>query len=294
MSEMESPQQEQKRVSRRGLLKWLLLPVGFLLSFGTGFGAYLQFGKWLRSGPPPAPKYGILVDPSICIQCLKCLDACEERHGHENPGLYYTDVRIVRDGMEPALPLPLLCRHCADPPCQKACVANAITKLSWGPVVHERDKCIGCLYCIANCPFDSFHYDAKQNVPFKCDMCHERLAEGLEPACVQICPTKARTFGKYDDMVAKGKQRAQEIGGSLLYPGETSTLYVINDEKLARLEEMGLFKSQYPTENRTIGDVARYMRLTLIPVAIGSVYYFLEWRKNRMEELVRVQKRGRD
>lgn len=286
-----SKQEEKKREGRRGLLKWLLLPAGFVLSFASGFGAVMQYRSWRASIPPRPPKHAVLVEPSLCNQCLKCLDACAEKHGRKNSALFYTDVRIVRRGAEQAFPLPLLCRHCVDPPCEKACVANAITKLSDGPVVLDRDRCIGCLYCVQNCPFDSIHYDAKQNAAFKCDMCYSRLAGGLEPACVEICPTGSRTFGTYEEMLAKGEERAGEIGGSLLYPGETSTLYVVSSERLAQLEAMEVFKSQYPRVSRTIGDVARYMRLTLIPISIGSVYYFLEWRKNRIEELVRLRKR---
>lgn len=60
-----------------------------------------------------------------------------------------------------------------------------------GIVRHLDDQCIGCSYCILKCPYDVPKYSRKRGIVRKCDMCHQRLAEGEAPACVQACPTEA-------------------------------------------------------------------------------------------------------
>lgn len=60
-----------------------------------------------------------------------------------------------------------------------------------GIVRHLDDQCIGCSYCILKCPYDVPKYSKKRGIVRKCDMCHQRLAEGEAPACVQACPTEA-------------------------------------------------------------------------------------------------------
>lgn len=235
-------------------------------------------------------KYGILVDPSLCIQCLKCIEACEYQHGHKNPGMSYTDVRIIRREMDKAFPLPLQCRHCADPPCVKACIGHALTKLPEGPVLLDQSKCVGCLSCLQHCPFDSLSYDAKKITPIKCDMCYDRLTAGLEPACVEACPTGAKKFGSYEEMVAKGRERAEDIGGQLLYPGDTGVLYVFNKEKLNRLAKMGIFPLEYPVQNRSGANILKYVRKLSLPlIAVSLVMYVAQWRKNRLNLVKKKQ-----
>src|SRR5690606_17765992 len=84
------------------------------------------------------------------------------------------------------------CHHCADPGCMNGCPVGAYEKEpDTGIVRHLDDQCIGCSYCILKCPFDVPKFSKKRGIVRKCDMCHQRLAEGEAPACVQACPTEA-------------------------------------------------------------------------------------------------------
>ncbi len=100
--------------------------------------------------------------------------------------------------------VPLLCNHCANPPCVRVCPTQATYKRADGIVMMDMHRCIGCRFCMAACPFGarSFNYKdprkldpgLEKNLEFptrmkgvveKCTLCYERLAEGLEPACVK-------------------------------------------------------------------------------------------------------------
>jgi len=84
------------------------------------------------------------------------------------------------------------CHHCEDPGCMNGCPVGAYEKdKDTGIVRHLDDQCIGCSYCILKCPYDVPKYSKKRGIVRKCDMCHQRLAEGEAPACVQACPTEA-------------------------------------------------------------------------------------------------------
>ena len=105
------------------------------------------------------------------------------------------------------------CMHCENPSCRNACPVGAITKYDEGPVVINVDQCIGCKYCVYECPFKIPRYDPVTNKAYKCTMCPDRIKEGLEPACVQACPTNALEFGEREEMLAQAKAKAEAIGG---------------------------------------------------------------------------------
>jgi len=102
--------------------------------------------------------------------------------------------------------------HCEDPGCLKACPApGAIVQYSNGIVDFISENCIGCGYCIAGCPFNIPRISKKDNKAYKCTLCSDRVAVGLEPACVKTCPTGAIMFGTKDDMVARGIKRVNDL-----------------------------------------------------------------------------------
>jgi formate dehydrogenase iron-sulfur subunit len=102
--------------------------------------------------------------------------------------------------------------HCADPGCLKACPApGAIVQYANGIVDFHEENCIGCGYCIAGCPFDVPRISKKDHKAYKCTLCSDRVAVGLEPACIKACPTGALVFGTKEDMQQHAAERIEDL-----------------------------------------------------------------------------------
>lgn len=103
------------------------------------------------------------------------------------------------------------CFHCTEAACEMACPVGAISKKSNGAVVIDQEKCIGCRYCVASCPFGVPRYDEVSKNTFKCWQCQDRTQAGRSPACVSTCPTGALEFGDRNEMVAAAKERVGKL-----------------------------------------------------------------------------------
>jgi formate dehydrogenase iron-sulfur subunit len=104
------------------------------------------------------------------------------------------------------------CMHCADPGCLKACPApGAVVQYSNGIVDFHEEHCIGCGYCITGCPFNIPRLSQKDSKVYKCTLCSDRVAVGLEPACVKTCPTGAIVFGTKEDMLRHAEGRVADL-----------------------------------------------------------------------------------
>jgi Fe-S-cluster-containing dehydrogenase component len=101
------------------------------------------------------------------------------------------------------------CMHCVDPACVSACMIGAFHKEQGGLVAWDSDRCVGCRYCQVACPFQVPKFEWTKSDPkiVKCEMCKERLAEGREPACTEVCPRQAVIFGKLSDLNAEAHRR---------------------------------------------------------------------------------------
>ena len=146
-------------------------------------------------------QYRFHFDMTKCIGCHCCEVACNEQNN--NPaGISWRRVGEIEGGSYPHTQrsyLSMGCNHCLEPACLTGCPVDAYTKNpANGLVLHSADACIGCQYCIWNCPYGVPQYNPERGVVGKCDMCHGRLAEGRDPACVNACPEEAITIETVD------------------------------------------------------------------------------------------------
>jgi formate dehydrogenase iron-sulfur subunit len=129
-----------------------------------------------------------------CSGCRSCEVACNEQNG--NPAdILWRRIGELEAGSYPATQrhyLSMGCNHCLDAECVKGCPVDAYTKDPvTGIVLHSADACIGCQYCVWNCPYSVPQFNPERGVVGKCDMCKGRLEDGFEPACVNACPESA-------------------------------------------------------------------------------------------------------
>lgn len=156
-----------------------------------------QFYKQLipLSKPGAGEQYAFKVELDKCTGCKACVSACHSLNGldeHET----WRDVGTIHgvdfSGASYTQTVTSACHHCADPGCLNGCPVLAYEKdPDTGIVRHLDDQCIGCQYCALKCPYDVPKYSKSLGIVRKCDMCHNRLADGEAPACVQACPTEA-------------------------------------------------------------------------------------------------------
>jgi Fe-S-cluster-containing dehydrogenase component len=146
-------------------------------------------------------RFAMVIDTKKCVSCMDCVAACKTENkvpeGHDRDWLTH-DV----NGIFPNLTVELRserCNHCDNPPCVYCCPTGASHIHSLGGVVLvTHDECIGCKACLASCPYDArfIHPDGYAD---KCTFCIHRVEEGLNPACVSVCPTKCMYFGDLND-----------------------------------------------------------------------------------------------
>ncbi len=186
----------------------------------------------------------ILYDPTRCTACRGCQAACKQWNENDEFIPVATKVQATNWGsyenppdlspttwlkmkfreIEPGGKVRWLftrrsCMHCTDAGCVKVCPSKALYHHELGFVAYNKDLCTGCGYCIEACPFDVPRSDrnlltgiAKMD---KCTLCttpgRDRIAEGLEPACVKTCPTNALEYGDRDKLVAEGRKRVDSL-----------------------------------------------------------------------------------
>jgi formate dehydrogenase iron-sulfur subunit len=161
--------------------------------------------------PGSGEQYAFEVSLDRCTGCKACVSACHSLNGLDDDEAW-RDVGMIHGGRKTPgwqQTITTACHHCEDPGCMNGCPVGAYEKdADTGIVRHLDDQCIGCSYCILKCPFDVPKYSKKRGIVRKCDMCHQRLAEGEAPACVQACPTEAIRIVKV--AVSKGPRAEKE------------------------------------------------------------------------------------
>ena len=171
-----------------------------------------------------------LIDTTVCTACRACQVACKQWHNlpaeqtenvgsHQNPqDLSFNTYKLVRmneeviDGKLQWLFFPDQCRHCIDAPCEAAAdyPAAIFTDSATGAVIYtantkdlwEPDDVID------SCPYN-IPRQGNRGYLAKCDMCLDRVQNGLLPACVKVCPTGAMNFGEREDILKLADHRLQ-------------------------------------------------------------------------------------
>ncbi len=146
-------------------------------------------------------RWAMVIDLRRCIGCHSCSVACK-RENRVPLGVFRTWVKIAERGTYPDIRrifIPLNCNNCERPVCVEVCPVKATYQRQDGIVLVDPHRCIGCQYCKAACPYEVRHMDPLRHIISKCFWCHHRLDAGLQPACVEACPTGARIFGNRED-----------------------------------------------------------------------------------------------
>ena len=177
-------------------------------------------------------RMGTLVDTTVCIGCRQCEYACKKAHDIPSQSIdKYEDRSVYKQKRRPdetaltvvneyknastqknPIDVKVQCMHCDHPACVSACIVGALSKQENGSVTWDTGKCIGCRYCMVACPFQipAFEFDdALYPSISKCDFCFDRIKEGMRPACVEICPVEALTFGERHQLLKVAHDKIQ-------------------------------------------------------------------------------------
>jgi tetrathionate reductase subunit B len=264
---------DKKSLTRRQVLKG----AGAIALTGA---ASVVPAKTALAASGKAPRWGFIVDLRCCMGCRACTVACKAEFnvplGAFRAAVY--DEVVGKYPKAEKLFLPRLCNHCEGnkedevPPCVKACPEypkgrkkfttpegetiryryGATYKRPDGLILYDNDLCIGCGKCIDACPYGARNWDKSllsgkdktKNAITKCTLCQHRIDQGVIPACVNICPGRARHFGDLNDPGSQVSKLAKEFGlvekrdETTLLPGENTVpmcFYIDYQGELAKM-----------------------------------------------------------
>jgi Fe-S-cluster-containing dehydrogenase component len=209
-------------ISRRNFLKIAGMTGGALL---TGGRKPAQAQQTSEGG---VEFNGMLIDTTKCIGCRACEEACNEANQLPKPEVSFSSGSVfekkrdtgpdtftvvnrypnVKDPDKPIF-VRRQCMHCNQPACAAACLTKAMEKTREAAVIYNKDRCMGCRYCMIACPFDvpKFQYNSPTPYVRKCVFCNERQKRGEQPACSEACPEGATLFGKKRDLLEIARTR---------------------------------------------------------------------------------------
>jgi anaerobic dimethyl sulfoxide reductase subunit B (iron-sulfur subunit) len=158
-----------------------------------------------------APQFGFSFDLSRCSGCMACVVACMDQNDIPGDDLSYRQLIKLEKGAYPSARLAfvtLACFHCNDAPCARVCPNGAIFRdETSGVIAVDETRCIGCRACAMVCPFGAPRF-TDGGAMHKCNLCIDRVAHNMEPACVHTCTTKALGFGSIEAFSRKKAEKA--------------------------------------------------------------------------------------
>lgn len=294
----------QAKIRRRDFLKWSgagAAALAAIPAFDTR-----ALSKFLGSDAA-ANQVGVLIDTTKCIGCRACQVACKQKNNlpadpepmpanqtfPENlSATTFTHIEFYKTSMAASGPVytsvKRQCMHCLEPACAAVCPVGAIVKTPKGPVTYDAEKCLGCRYCMAACPFNvpKFEWASANPRIRKCTLCDDRVEMGQLPACVEACPTGALQFGTRKELVAEAQAR---IGAhpkdyvpyiyGLSKVGGTSVLYLAN----VPMDEIGL-NMQLP-EHAVPDETLQVMeKVPAVAVGVALLMGGIAWWRNRKRD----------
>lgn len=169
-------------------------------------------------------RYGMLINTKKCVGCYACRVACQMVNGLESDEAFIK-FDEMEQGVYPnvyAEVVPVQCMHCEDAPCEAVCPTHATYTTDSGVVLVDEERCIGCKYCMAACPYQVRVHNEKTGTVDKCRFCTVSAeTSGTKMcSCVEACLTGARIFGDLDDPASDiskeiAATNAQPIAGDL-------------------------------------------------------------------------------
>lgn len=190
------------------------------------------------------PWYGIGIDIHKCIGCGMCAKACKVENNVPQEPFYFrswveqytikTDGTIQVespnggiDGFTQSVPdeeiyktffVPKMCNHCAKSPCTQVCPVGATFESPEGIALVDEEYCMGCSYCVQACPYGCRFLHPETKTAQKCTLCYHRITKGLNPACMEVCPTHARIYGDLHDIEGELYKFLKEHNCQVLKP----------------------------------------------------------------------------
>jgi molybdopterin-containing oxidoreductase family iron-sulfur binding subunit len=184
------------------------------------------------TGANPKVRWGLLIDTTKCASgCTDCVDACNAENGLDPrptptsaQWIRKVEIKEIKTGRKSSV--PMLCQHCAEPPCVDVCPTGASFKRVDGIVLVDRHICIGCRYCMMACPYKARSFvhetltEQKPDVPRgkgcveSCTLCVHRIDQGQTTTACQDACTRAGhgaiVFGDLNDPQSEIAQRVRQ------------------------------------------------------------------------------------
>lgn len=193
--------------------------------------ANIELPEKIREGIP-GKKFVMVIDLSRCKNARKCVEGCQKMHNLVPPVEWLKVKEMKNTEITAPYWFPQPCYQCDNPPCTKVCPVDATFKRSDGIVAIDNDRCIGCKFCMAACPYSARtfnwgrpeqqeYFEEHKNDPHKChtgnpsevgtvskcDFCPGSAEKGELPACVTSCPNGVIFFGdEIEDTVTNGSE----------------------------------------------------------------------------------------
>ncbi len=187
-------------------------------------------------------KFVMVVDLAKCKNALKCQESCNKNHYITGDNAWLKVYKMQEDVDTAPYWMPTMCQHCDQPACVTVCPVNATFKRRDGIVLIDNERCIGCRFCMAACPYstrvfnwsepdqahlmnmaDADHHPVEYSPDHagcpsvkgtvdKCDFCPHQIDKGEMPHCVAACPNDVFYFGdKYEDTVTNGSGQSVRL-----------------------------------------------------------------------------------